>query len=397
MSHWEGPVFLQEGVVSMDGDAGQSWSAHSFDSADYQDITHITVIGECITSPRRDLSDPNSLACQGSLGSGLPLESGLQTSRIEHDLHGWHINPEQDVAHTNNNIPLSASTSLSPAEHYGLPQTISHATFRALGHTPHLNSSGPDTQLPPAPTISQGSRGQGLPQIDLFFASHPAGRDGHRGTLVISSSTCGWRSTDGSICGRIITRPTVPQHLAEHGIANLRSNMPIQCWWCPNKSKKIKRKGIVRHVREVHLHLTRPLASTASVNVPGAYQMHSVLDVTKQPPEADLNAEDHTQGYQEARPSCKRTGNGLQTTCASPPHGGYYQIPPQYAMGDIKGAVPCHDGPGAYPKGSTQCTEDPRGTYEGFRRLEASLLSAEYQKLMDSMPVYSPPIDELWP
>jgi hypothetical protein len=198
-----------------------------------------------------------------------------QTFRVEYGEHGWHANPEQDVGHV----------SCSLRRVY-LGRLI-------------------------APTTLQGSHGQGLPPLGSPFASHPSGQGGHRGTLQITPSTCKWRVTDGSICGEIITRPSVPQHLAKHGIVHLRSDTLIECRWCPNGSTRIKRKGIVRHVREVHLHLKRQHTSTASAN-----GLNSVSEVAEQSDDAGLNTEDHAQGYRHARPPRKRKANP-QTTRTS--------------------------------------------------------------------------------
>ncbi|KAF8845894.1 hypothetical protein BDN67DRAFT_998928 [Paxillus ammoniavirescens] len=283
MSHWEEAIFPQEKLTSGDGDGGNN-SLERFDSADYQNIVfpthhdcfHIasnprSVIGEGITSPHRDLSDPTSSPPRGPSGPGSLPESVFQNLRIEYGEHGWHVNPEQGVGH--------------------------------------------------------GSHGQGLPPLDPLFASHSSGQGGHRGTLQVTPSTCEWRTTDGSICGEIITRPTVPQHLAKHGIVDLRSDMPIGCLWCPNGSKIIKRKGIVRHVREVHLHLKRQHTSTASGNGLKAYEVPSALDVTEQSDHPGLNTEDHAQGYRDARPPRKRTANGPQTTCTSKRHTVGVEVP----------------------------------------------------------------------
>ncbi|KAF9232209.1 hypothetical protein BU15DRAFT_81500 [Melanogaster broomeanus] len=73
----------------------------------------------------------------------------------------------------------------------------------------------------------------------------------------LSEKICGWRGTDGSICGERVSRKTVPKHLVVHGITKLSYNMPVICRWCPDGSVPMKRESIVRHFREVHLRLQR--------------------------------------------------------------------------------------------------------------------------------------------
>ncbi|KAF9235357.1 hypothetical protein BU15DRAFT_64944 [Melanogaster broomeanus] len=73
----------------------------------------------------------------------------------------------------------------------------------------------------------------------------------------LSEKICGWRGTDGSICGERVSRKTVPKHLAVHGITKMSYNMPVICRWCPDGRVPMKRESIVRHFREVHLRLQR--------------------------------------------------------------------------------------------------------------------------------------------
>ncbi|KIK77793.1 hypothetical protein PAXRUDRAFT_776252, partial [Paxillus rubicundulus Ve08.2h10] len=60
--------------------------------------------------------------------------------------------------------------------------------------------------------------------------------------------TCKWHTTNGSICEASITGSTVPKHLIQLGITKLSFNTLIECQWCPNGSKPMKHKSIIRHV-----------------------------------------------------------------------------------------------------------------------------------------------------
>ncbi|KAF9235353.1 hypothetical protein BU15DRAFT_64938 [Melanogaster broomeanus] len=68
---------------------------------------------------------------------------------------------------------------------------------------------------------------------------------------------CGWRGTDGSICGERVSRKTVPKHLVVHGITRMSYDVSVTCRWCPDGSAPMNRESIVRHFREVHLRLPR--------------------------------------------------------------------------------------------------------------------------------------------
>ncbi|KAI5990043.1 hypothetical protein F5J12DRAFT_863453 [Pisolithus orientalis] len=73
-------------------------------------------------------------------------------------------------------------------------------------------------------------------------------------------SPCGWRNDDGKECGIPITYGDCKNHLAAvHNIKNIAWYVEIICRWCSSKAqKKVKRKNMLRHLREVHLCHTRP-------------------------------------------------------------------------------------------------------------------------------------------
>ncbi|KIK76742.1 hypothetical protein PAXRUDRAFT_413549 [Paxillus rubicundulus Ve08.2h10] len=209
--------------------------------------------------------DPSELELSRALGTNASTHQGpsgsgsidYRKSQVEYDSHGWYNN--QAVGDINNAPPLAAPTSLSSAEVYDLEQAPVRAAASVPGQTPHSNLSGPGSQLPHAPTTLQGSHVLGLLPQDPISVSDPAGE---------AALTCKWRATNGSICGASITGSTVPQHLVQHGITKLSFDTLIECHWCPNGSKPMKRESIVRHVRGVHLHLTRKSAHRQSARSP---------------------------------------------------------------------------------------------------------------------------------
>ncbi|KAF8420575.1 hypothetical protein L210DRAFT_3654828 [Boletus edulis BED1] len=69
---------------------------------------------------------------------------------------------------------------------------------------------------------------------------------------------CGWKNEDGTLCDEIFTRASLPMHLAKHGIKNKSRTSPTKCRWLGCKARKpMNRESIVRHIREVHMHLRR--------------------------------------------------------------------------------------------------------------------------------------------
>ncbi|KAI6018792.1 hypothetical protein EDC04DRAFT_2941620 [Pisolithus marmoratus] len=70
---------------------------------------------------------------------------------------------------------------------------------------------------------------------------------------------CGWRDDDGKICGMPITYGNCANHFAAiHEIKNMAWNAKVICRWCSSKAQKeVKRKSLLRHLREVHLHCLR--------------------------------------------------------------------------------------------------------------------------------------------
>ncbi|KIJ08783.1 hypothetical protein PAXINDRAFT_102444 [Paxillus involutus ATCC 200175] len=262
-------LWLSSGVLGTDSSSCQDPSCPGWLPEFGCVITH---------SPRSYTSVTNAIHIQGA-------------PQVQSGSHGWHVGQEQHVVDTGNNLLLSAPTSRSPADRYDLQQPVVHATIWAHGHTPHSNTLG----LLPVPTTSQDGHGLGPPQLDPLPSQ--GGRQGaHRlggivnrtpsttrsltyplhhsspypnmqaGPYGHSSETtphkCGWRATDGSTCKGSITGVTIPEHLVQHGITDMAYSVRIQCRWCPDGKKPIKRESIVRHVREVHMLLKRPSTST---------------------------------------------------------------------------------------------------------------------------------------
>ncbi|KAI6095909.1 hypothetical protein F5141DRAFT_623545 [Pisolithus sp. B1] len=73
---------------------------------------------------------------------------------------------------------------------------------------------------------------------------------------------CGWRDVSGGTCDIPVTYDNVPHHLRTfHSIEGIAANVEIECRWC-SPPKTLKRKGMVRHCREVHLEHPRLSAGT---------------------------------------------------------------------------------------------------------------------------------------
>lgn len=75
------------------------------------------------------------------------------------------------------------------------------------------------------------------------------------------STTCKWVLEDGTICGKMISKGTVPKHLAEHGVHSMPRNHIVRCGW-RGCEKHLQRQGVSRHWREVHLGLKRKSHNT---------------------------------------------------------------------------------------------------------------------------------------
>ncbi|KAL4071185.1 hypothetical protein V8B97DRAFT_1964897 [Scleroderma yunnanense] len=70
------------------------------------------------------------------------------------------------------------------------------------------------------------------------------------------SKQCGWRDKHGTTCGVTITYQCQPHLAMAHGITKLSSNVIVSCKWC-DPDNKMRRRCILRHIREVHLGVPR--------------------------------------------------------------------------------------------------------------------------------------------
>ncbi|KAI6139236.1 hypothetical protein BKA82DRAFT_2993061 [Pisolithus tinctorius] len=74
----------------------------------------------------------------------------------------------------------------------------------------------------------------------------------------IVSKLCGWRDDNGTKCGAPITYDCANHFAVVHGVENIARDIKIICRWCPTKKqRKVIRKNILRHLREVHLRYSR--------------------------------------------------------------------------------------------------------------------------------------------
>ncbi|KAI6038128.1 hypothetical protein EDC04DRAFT_2039154 [Pisolithus marmoratus] len=70
---------------------------------------------------------------------------------------------------------------------------------------------------------------------------------------------CGWRDEDGRKCGMPIRYDDCAGHFAAvHDIENITWDVRIFCRWCSSKTqRKVLRKNLLRHLREVHMRYPR--------------------------------------------------------------------------------------------------------------------------------------------
>lgn len=94
-----------------------------------------------------------------------------------------------------------------------------------------------------------------------FYTAKP--RFEQQSTLFERSvSHCKWKDESGPVCEEVLTYGSLPEHLSMHGIKNMTRDSSTKCNWVGCKRKRpMNRESIVRHIREVHLGLKRPLSS----------------------------------------------------------------------------------------------------------------------------------------
>ncbi|KAI6038126.1 hypothetical protein EDC04DRAFT_2039067 [Pisolithus marmoratus] len=70
---------------------------------------------------------------------------------------------------------------------------------------------------------------------------------------------CEWRDDNDQKCGMRIKYGDCANHFAAiHNIKNITWNVILICRWCsPKEQKKVLRKNLLRHLREVHFHCVR--------------------------------------------------------------------------------------------------------------------------------------------
>ena len=70
------------------------------------------------------------------------------------------------------------------------------------------------------------------------------------------TARCGWRNKDGVICGLAINYDCRHHLSAVHGIIKLSTRTIVSCRWC-KPANKMRRGGLLRHIRETHLGFSR--------------------------------------------------------------------------------------------------------------------------------------------
>lgn len=69
---------------------------------------------------------------------------------------------------------------------------------------------------------------------------------------------CGWRCQDGTLCGAAVTYHCQDHLATAHRITKLSGKTFVWCKWC-YPDHQIKRECILRHIREVHLGVSRSM------------------------------------------------------------------------------------------------------------------------------------------
>ncbi|KAG9312291.1 hypothetical protein JVU11DRAFT_7597 [Chiua virens] len=71
-----------------------------------------------------------------------------------------------------------------------------------------------------------------------------------------ASTVCQWQRLGFPTCGQAITRESLSEHLAHHGIYKMHKDIIVQCCW-QGCGAFLKRQSVTRHCREVHLRVRR--------------------------------------------------------------------------------------------------------------------------------------------
>ncbi|KAF9230456.1 hypothetical protein BU15DRAFT_69182 [Melanogaster broomeanus] len=152
------------------------------------------------------------------------IDPGLLQERVlyQTDSYSWTVGqyPEYFDLPASSGLPFAGSSEVN-----ALRETASRTPrkFRSNTHAPYsIHTAHSHSNVPAVPSRTEAN-----------------------------SFQCGWRVTDSSICGELITRDTLPDHLVAHGIVDMAHDEPVTCRWCREGRKPMKRESIVRHIREI--------------------------------------------------------------------------------------------------------------------------------------------------
>lgn len=88
------------------------------------------------------------------------------------------------------------------------------------------------------------------------------------------SHACRW--LDGhDLCGRTVDANDVPEHMCTYHLrSSERAGDPLYCQWegCQRSVTPYRRDTIIRHVREVHLRISRPKSSASATHRRGSHK-----------------------------------------------------------------------------------------------------------------------------
>ncbi|KAI6038120.1 hypothetical protein EDC04DRAFT_2038339 [Pisolithus marmoratus] len=92
---------------------------------------------------------------------------------------------------------------------------------------------------------------------DLPIPSGPPVADHPHEHIHRNRIPCEWVNPNGMRCNVLIGFDCKKHFSTVHGIENISSKKKVKCLWCPPRTRKRGRKNFLRHIREVHMKLSR--------------------------------------------------------------------------------------------------------------------------------------------
>lgn len=232
--------------------------------------TSYPTVDDYISSHLDPISSFQSL--HGYLGTPLPVHPHYTMSAHLPLFHGFRVGTSMESRTTSTLDDHTARMIFDAVDDYGKIDTSKYSSEQVVG--PCSLSLGPPNQLPSPPReLDSHDQLSHVEDRSVSGPFHDAGRSATSQSRTLTTlpktrsicdrnvcSPCGWRNDDGKECGIPITYGDCKNHLAAvHNIKNIAWYVEIICRWCSSKAqKKVKRKNMLRHLREVHLCHTRP-------------------------------------------------------------------------------------------------------------------------------------------